>query len=345
MSTEPPGTPGVAALARREYLRRRVHRYLNLPVVLAAILFVLVAFTHISGTGSLPWRRHFWHGPSVELLWLIWSFFIVEFCAKFALAPHKPTYLRRHWFDAVVALLPFCGVLRAIEVVLISPLVRLLRGEEARPHLAILVRRKLDKLALICVLVILIVACLVYIFENGAEGATINTFGEALWWAAATATTVGNQLYPVTLSGEVLAFFLMLFAIGVFSYLTSSIASALIGGDAAESGDQSAQDDRSSQTDQHEANASGQGQATPSYQAAQVQGAAVGGVDTARQGAVGARATPGADPGQRQSAQDATPATVVTQRNPHNGHVSIILSPDELQVLTTVLERARQKSA
>src|SRR5579883_1247853 len=170
--------------ARREHMRHRLHRYLNLPVALAAILFVLVAFTHISGAGTVPWHHRFWHGPSVILLWIIWGFFIVEFLTKLALAPHKPTYLRCHWFDGVVALLPVCGVLRLIEVLLISPLLNLLRGEEVHPHLAILAKRKLGKLALISVLVILIVACLGYIFESGAKGATINTFGDALWWAA-----------------------------------------------------------------------------------------------------------------------------------------------------------------
>lgn len=327
MSTNARESQGGDAAARREHLRHCVHRYLNLPVVLAAILFVLVAFTHISGTGSVPWRRHFWHGPSVILLWFIWGFFIIEFCAKFALASHKPTYLRRHWFDAVVALLPFCGVLRAIEVVLISPLVGLLRGEEARPHLVILAKRKLDKLALISGLVILIVACLAYIFENGARGATINTFGEALWWAAATATTVGNQLYPVTIAGEILAFFLMLFAIGVFSYLTSSIASALIGGDAAESDDQSTQDGQPGQT------------SAPS----QAQAATVGGgAGAAQQAAHAASAAMGDGAAEQQSAQAAAPRAGATQPN---GHISIALSHDELEVLNAVLERAQRESA
>jgi hypothetical protein len=52
------GAAGASA-AHREHLRHKVHRYLNLPVALAAILFVLIAFTHISGTGTVPWRRHF----------------------------------------------------------------------------------------------------------------------------------------------------------------------------------------------------------------------------------------------------------------------------------------------
>jgi voltage-gated potassium channel len=230
----------------RDRLRHHVHHYLNLPVALASILFVLIAFTHISGTGSVPWHRRFWHGPPAILLWLIWGGLILEFLAKFSLAPRKQAYLQRHWPDVLVALAPFTGILRLLDALVVSPLVRLLLGRRAHPHLAILAKRKLDRLALISALVILIAAVLAYIFESGARGSTMPTFGDALWWAAATATTVANQLYPVTAGGEIVAFGLMLFAIGVFSYLTSSFASALIGGDAQEN----AQSDQSNQVGQ-----------------------------------------------------------------------------------------------
>jgi len=49
---------------------------------------------------------------------------------------------------------------------------------------------------------------------------------------AATVTRVANQLYPVTTGGEIVAFLLMVYAVVVFAYLASSMASALIGGDA-----------------------------------------------------------------------------------------------------------------
>lgn len=310
---------GTETAARRDHLRHRVHRYLNLPVALAAILFVLVAFTHISGTGTVPWHHRFWHGPSVILLWAIWAFFIVEFCAKFALAPHKPTYLRCHWFDAIVALLPVCGVLRLIEVVLISPLIRFVRGEEARPHLAILAKRKLDKLALTSALVILITACLAYIVESGARGSTINTFGDALWWAAATATTVANQLYPVTIPGEIVAFVLMLFAIGVFSYLTSSIASALIGGDAAESDD----GNQSGDSNQDQSNQSQSQNSQPQNQSQNGQNQTSQG-----QGMQG------------QSAGQPGPNGAGTGQYPQG----VTLSPDEIATLRALLDRLEQHS-
>jgi hypothetical protein len=44
-------------------------------------------------------------------------------------------------------------------------------------------------------------------------------------------TTVASQYAPVTTRGEIVSFLLMLYAVLVFTYFMSSLASALIGGD------------------------------------------------------------------------------------------------------------------
>jgi voltage-gated potassium channel len=237
-------------------------------------------------------------------------FFIIEFLAKLTLAPRKPVYLRRHWFDALVALIPIAGILRVIESAILAPLIRLLLGKGEHPQLTILAKRKLDQLAIISALIILIAAVLAYMFENGARGSPIQSFGDALWWAAATATTVGNQLYPVTVPGEILAFCLMLFALVVFSYLTSSIASAVIGGDAASAQADPESAQSAAQADEGQAGCATQlaQQATQSDQAAQA----------AQQGAQAAR-------------QDG---------HAGQGSIQITLSADELATLRAILARA-----
>jgi voltage-gated potassium channel len=239
--------------ARRESLDARVHRYLSAPVALASLLFVLVAVIQLNNTGGLavPWHRRFWrHGPPGLLFWGTWAFLVLEYLAKLALAPDKRAYLRRHWRGAVVAALPVFGVVRLADVAIVAPLLGLLHGHGTQPHLAILRKRKLGRLLLVTALVILLAAVLEYICENGARGATITTFGQALWWAAATVTTVANQLYPVTTGGEIVAFLLMVYAVVVFAYLASSMASALIGGDAQQAAQQPNQPNQGGQTSQ-----------------------------------------------------------------------------------------------
>lgn len=65
--------------------------------------------------------------------------------------------------------------------------------------------------------------------EQSVPDAKILTFGDALWWAVATITTVGyGDLYPVTAVGRFVAAALMLSGIAVLGVVTASIASWLV---------------------------------------------------------------------------------------------------------------------
>jgi len=71
-------------------------------------------------------------------------------------------------------------------------------------------------------------ATAVYLLEDGAGG-TIDGYGDALWWAATTVTTVGyGDTFPVTSEGRGVAVFLMLVGIGFFSWLTANVAAFLV---------------------------------------------------------------------------------------------------------------------
>ena len=60
-------------------------------------------------------------------------------------------------------------------------------------------------------------------------GANITSFGDALWWAASTITTVGyGDRFPVTTQGRFVAVGLMLAGIALLGVVTASIASWLI---------------------------------------------------------------------------------------------------------------------
>jgi len=216
---------------RREDLRERLDRYLDVPLALASVLMVLLAVIELSGEVGGPWRWRL-----AALGWSLWGLFFVEFVVKFALAPVKRAYLRRNWLDVLVLLVPFLrflkvlGVLRATRAL---PLFRLavFGGRGSGGALALLRRRRLGQLALVSVMVILLGAAAGLLLEAGAPGATIEDFGDALWWSGALVTTVGSEVYPVTTGGRVLGFVLMLYAVGIFSYFIASIASVLVGAD------------------------------------------------------------------------------------------------------------------
>lgn len=65
--------------------------------------------------------------------------------------------------------------------------------------------------------------------EADAPEANITTFGDALWWAVATITTVGyGDFYPVTLPGRCVAVGLMIGGIAVLGVVTASVASWMV---------------------------------------------------------------------------------------------------------------------
>ena len=65
-----------------------------------------------------------------------------------------------------------------------------------------------------------------------SETGTLNSFGDALWWSAATITTVGyGDIYPVTALGRVVGVFTMLVGISTFAVVTAKVAEFLVRAD------------------------------------------------------------------------------------------------------------------
>jgi voltage-gated potassium channel len=233
--------------AQRVQTRRQVSNYLDLPSALAALLMVLLVALQFSGKVQ-PWQN-----PSAALLWVLWALFILEFLLKLLLSPDKRAYLHSNSHHALFALVPVLALGRLLDPArrLLVALIHLLlpTSPEAGPYIAALKKRSLGKLALVSCLVILIGGTLEYFFEAGAPGSPITSYGAAVWWSAATATTVANQLYPVTAGGEVVAFLMMVYAVCVFGYLASSLASVFIAGDAQQAS-QAGQSDQSGESGQ-----------------------------------------------------------------------------------------------
>ena len=62
--------------------------------------------------------------------------------------------------------------------------------------------------------------------ERNATGSNIQTFGDALWWAASTITTVGyGDVTPISTTGRFIAVALMVGGIALLGTVTATIAS------------------------------------------------------------------------------------------------------------------------
>lgn len=164
--------------------------------------------------------------------YLVWAVFVVEYLIKLSLAPSRWRFVRDHLLDLLIIALPMARPLRALR------LLRLLTFARALVTLAATLRRARELLShrglhfvLLSVLaVVLVCAALELNFEERVPGANIRSFGDALWWAVVTVTTVGyGDRYPVSAGGRGVAVVLMLVGIGLVGVLSATIASYFVG--------------------------------------------------------------------------------------------------------------------
>ena len=115
-------------------------------------------------------------------------------------------------------LLPFLRPLRLLRVISFGTLV--IQKVAVGRQFAITL-----KVFLASILLAYIGAVQITITERGVEGSNIKSFGDGLWWAITTVTTVGyGDRFPVTSTGRVLAVCLMLVGISLMGVITASVA-------------------------------------------------------------------------------------------------------------------------
>ena len=160
-----------------------------------------------------------WSNPVPDLLGLarllIQVTMALDIAARTWLAPRRWEYLVGHKLDVVAVVLPPVRVLREVAA---------LRSVLLRPGVV--------RFAGFAGVTITAGALLVYGSERGREDASIESVGDAFWWAIVTATTVGyGDNVPVTAEGRFAAVALMLLGIALFSVLTAHVAAYVAGGD------------------------------------------------------------------------------------------------------------------
>jgi voltage-gated potassium channel len=145
-------------------------------------------------------------------------------------------YLRRPvgWFDLgiVVMTFPWYVIFPYLDNIVLLTVLRLARvarvvvvgykGARSLRHLA----ERLGKAALYGVAVTLFCAFIVYEAERPRGG--FDSFGDSLWWAVVTITTVGyGDMVPVTIVGRITAGFLMISGLALLGVLAASLSSFL----------------------------------------------------------------------------------------------------------------------
>lgn len=150
--------------------------------------------------------------------WTCWFAFALDLIHGIWKAENKKEYLKRHPLEIASVLLPFLRPLRLMRVISFSSLA--LQKVAIGRQFAITL-----KVALSAVFIAYIAAIQITISERAVEGSNIKNFGDGLWWAITTVTTVGyGDRYPTTTEGRSLAVLLMLTGISLVGVITASVA-------------------------------------------------------------------------------------------------------------------------
>lgn len=131
-------------------------------------------------------------------------------------------FLKENWLALLALLLPAFRSLRVLRVIVV------LRGLE--PYLNTRSSRVGMIVGVTFPLILYTAALSIFEAERYAAGSNIESFGDAVWWSIASVTTVGyGDKFPVTPDGRVIATFLMVIGIGLFSALTALLAAWVMG--------------------------------------------------------------------------------------------------------------------
>lgn len=162
----------------------------------------------------------------------IWGFFLVHFALGFTIAPDRLRYLRRSWLTVLSLAVPFLRIIRILRIVAVLRAARLLRLFGAMNRTAASMRRAFawngaGMAAGLASTVLFLGASGIYLFESEDNASPIATFADALWWSAATLTSVGAQTEPVTVGGRVIALFVMISGLVLLGYVAGVLGTVL----------------------------------------------------------------------------------------------------------------------
>jgi len=95
-----------------------------------------------------------------------------------------------------------------------------------------LTRKSVRWFAPLALLVVVFVILYVWRFEEAHSGGNMSGFGDTLWWAVETMTTVGyGDVVPESPEARIVAAILMFVGIGVVGWLTAALASLFVDND------------------------------------------------------------------------------------------------------------------
>ena len=157
-----------------------------------------------------------------------WAAYLADYLVRLALTPRgrRLHYVATHVVELLSIFFPLFRALRLVVIARTLPYFRRRTGAAVRLEVTLFA-------AAYAATFVYFLALAELQAERGAPGATITSFGEAVWWACVTLATVGyGDTVPVTVWGRVIAVMLMAGGVAiigtasaiVFSFINEQIS-------------------------------------------------------------------------------------------------------------------------
>jgi voltage-gated potassium channel len=187
------------------------------PLALIAVVFLSIYSVQVLA------RPHGHEGRVLWLAsWLAWGLFVIDYVVRLILASNRRQWFAEHLFDLLIVAVPVIRPLRLLRLVVLVGALQKAIGDTFRGRILVFTVTG-------AVLFIYVASLAILQTERAQPGATIDSFGKAVWWAVNTVTTIGvNDLNPVTITGRVIAVLLMIGGITLIGVVTGSLASWIV---------------------------------------------------------------------------------------------------------------------
>jgi voltage-gated potassium channel len=203
--------------ANHRLTQERWRQFTDIPLTVAAALFLVAYAWEVIADLRPP--RDF---TTETIMWIIWAIFVVDFVVNLILAPRRVRWFFTHFHEFLIVALPALRPLRLLRLVTLLSILQRGAGRALRGRVVIY--------AVGASIILVFVAALAELdVERGAPGSHIHNFGDALWWAVVTITSVGyGDIAPVTFVGRLIAIGVMIAGIALLGTVTATLASFFI---------------------------------------------------------------------------------------------------------------------
>lgn len=194
--------------------------FLYMTVLLLSLgLIIFISIDTFEGINFLD--NHYY---MTYQLWVC-VIFVIYFFVEYAISDDKWHYIKHRWFFLVLSI-PYLNIINLFNIdftheeLYFIRFIPLARGALALSLIiGYMTTNRISSLFLSYIVIMLSViyfASLIFLEREQPVNNLVPNYGAALWWALMDATTIGSYIYPVTVTGKILA--VVLAALGMMMF-------------------------------------------------------------------------------------------------------------------------------